>query len=165
MHRILIALLLAGCTALFAEANGGPQTAPAPAPAEASAPSTGAPPPVSVGAPEPGEKSAQPQNGAPASQQPFGGMGMLLFIAVPLVLMMFLSTRGQKKEEKRLQELRSNLKRGDAVVTIGGAHGEVAAVGEGTVDVRFGKGDNAAVVTFNKSAIATVVGAEPAKAK
>jgi preprotein translocase subunit YajC len=92
-------------------------------------------------------------------------MGFLLIMAIPLALMWFMASRTQKREEKRKQELLSAVKRGDQVVTIGGAHGEVASVGESTVDVRLGKGDDAAIVTFNKTAIASVAGIEAGKAK
>ncbi len=72
-------------------------------------------------------------------------------------VMWFVLIRPQRKEEKRQQALRSALKRGDKVVTIGGAHAEIVAVGETTVDLKLGSGDEAAVVTFNKSAVGTVV--------
>jgi preprotein translocase subunit YajC len=160
MNRIRVLLLAGAPFALFAESNGTPESSPAPAP-------------VAGGAPAPSATStahaaeAQPTGGQqkPAGQDPFGGMGFLLIMAIPLALMWFMATRSQKREEKKKQDLLAAIKRGDQIVTIGGAHGEVQSVGETTVDVRLGKGDDASVVTFNKSAVATIAGAEAAKGK
>ena len=63
--------------------------------------------------------------------------------------------RPQKKEEKKRQALIASMKPGHKVVTIGGVHGEVTAVGETTVDVKVGQGDNSVVMTFNKAAVST----------
>lgn len=163
MKRLVLAVALAVTPlALFAESNGTPDAMPAPGPAPVgngtTTTTTTTAPPAAPGTQGGGQK-------APPHQDPFGGMGFLLIMAVPLALMWFMASRNQKKEEARQKELRGGLKRGDAVVTIGGAHGEVASVGETTVDLRLGKGDDAAVVTFNKTAIATIAGVDAAKAK
>jgi preprotein translocase subunit YajC len=50
------------------------------------------------------------------------------------------------------------------VVTIGGVHGTVEAVGEATIDVRIGKGSESVVVTFNKGAVSTNLTNERASA-
>ncbi len=63
----------------------------------------------------------------------------------------------QKKEEKKCQELVGSIKPGHKVITIGGVHGEITAVGEATVDVRIGEDGRYMVVTFNKGATATNV--------
>ncbi len=88
-------------------------------------------------------------------------IGMLLF-------MWLLVSRPQRKEEKRRKELIDALKPGHQVVTIGGIHGEVIAVGETTVDLAVTKGDKPQVMTFNRGAVATNVtltaeAAKPAK--
>jgi preprotein translocase subunit YajC len=90
---------------------------------------------------------------------------MYLIMAVGLVAMFLLANRSQKKAERESAEMRSKLKRGDQVVTVGGMHGEVATVGESTVELRLGTGDNAPVVTFSKSAVSSIAGADQAKAK
>lgn len=125
MHRIV--LLLSAVAVAFAES--GP----------------------SVPAPGGGGGSA-PGGSAPSG----GGMWQMLIIFAPLALMMwFMVIRPQKKEEKRRKEMIDATKRGDEVVTIGGVHGTVEAVGEATIDVRVGKGDASVVATFNKGAVST----------
>jgi len=141
-----VVLLLASTPFLLAESNSG---ADLPAPAAATA-----------GAPASTSGAAHPQG--PGA----GGQGtIMLVMAIGLVAMFLFAGRSQKKEERKAQEMRSKLKRGDSVVTIGGMHGDVATVGEATVDIRLGSGDSAPVVTFNKSAIASIAGADVAKAK
>lgn len=93
----------------------------------------------------PGTPAAAPQ-GNPMWQ-------ILLFVGVMVAMMWFMVIRPQKKEEKRRKEMVDSTKRGDEVVTIGGVHGTVEAVGEGTIDVRIGKGNESVVVTFNKGAV------------
>jgi len=120
-------------------ADGGP--APAPAPAPGSAPA-----------------------GAPPSA--FDPTFFILIIGM-ILFMWLLVIRPQKKEEKRRKELVDSMKAGHKVVTIGGVHGEVQSVGEGTVDLIVSKGDRPVIMTFNRGAIATnvtLVGeAKPAK--
>ena len=80
--------------------------------------------------------------GAPAGTAPDAPAASML----PTILMMvaifgfmwFVLIRPQRKEEKRRKEMVEATKRGDEVVTIGGAHGVVETVGETTVDVRLG---------------------------
>ncbi len=157
-------LLLALAAGACAESNGG---------AESTAPPAGGTTATSSAAPAGGTTTTTTTTtSAPVTQDghqapPKGGasgfdMNFLLIMAVPLALMWFMATRSQKKEAKRQEDLRSGLKRGDKVVTIGGAHGEVAAVGESTIDLRVGSGDDAAIITFNKSAIGSVAGAPAA---
>ncbi len=98
-----------------------------------------------------------------------GGSGGLQMIALPVLIlgvMYFLLIRPQRKEEKKRKELIGALKRGDRVVTIGGLHGEVVAVGETTVDLRVGKDGSDLVMTFNRGAInANLEQAKAAEAK
>lgn len=156
LRTAFVALALLGTPAIaLAEANAG-SAAPAPAPSAAPTGSAEAPPAASSAAGQTQEVRTESGQQAAKGGDPFGGGLMLLMMAIPLVLLLVFSSRSQKKEERRLQSMRGGLKRGDQVVTIGGVHGEVAAVGEATVDLRVGKGDDGAVMTFNKSAIATV---------
>ncbi|HEX3133622.1 MAG TPA: preprotein translocase subunit YajC, partial [Planctomycetota bacterium] len=132
MSRLVNLLsLLIIATASFA-ADGGPAPASAPA--------------APIGAP----------GAAPAASDPFGGSFFILIIGMVL-FMWLLVIRPQKKEEKRRKELIDSLKAGHQVVTIGGVHGEVITVGEGTVEVAVTKGDKLVVMTFNRGAIATNV--------
>lgn len=128
MHRIV---LLLSTAALILAQEGGP--------------SPGGPAPAGV----PG--------GAPAGAAGGGGsmLPMLLFLGLMVLMMWFMVIRPQKKEEKRRKEMIDSTKRGDEVVTIGGVHGTVEAVGEATIDVRIGKGSESIVATFNKGAVST----------
>jgi preprotein translocase YajC subunit len=56
------------------------------------------------------------------------------------------------------------MKPGHKVITIGGIHGEVTAVGETTVDIRVSDEGKGMVLTFNKGAVATNVTATAAAA-
>lgn len=135
MHRIVLLLTTVGL--IFAQEGAAPPAAPA----------------------NPG--------GAPAGAQP-GGLGSLmpfLFIGLLVLMMWFMVIRPQKKEEKRRKEMIDAVKRGDEVITIGGVHGTVEAVGEATIDVRIGKGAESIVATFNKGAISANVTNERAAAK
>lgn len=116
--------------------------------------------PAPVSAPAPGSAPA----GAPPSA--FDPTFFILIIGM-ILFMWLLVIRPQKKEEKRRKELIDSMKAGHKVVTIGGIHGEVQSVGEGTVDLVVTKGDKPVVMTFNRGAIATNVtltaDAKPAK--
>ncbi|MCS6971342.1 MAG: preprotein translocase subunit YajC [Planctomycetota bacterium] len=99
---------------------------------------------------------------APAGSQGGGLWSMVIFLVVMVLMMWFLIIRPQRKEEKRRREMLEALKRGDEVVTIGGVHGVIEAVGEQTIDLRIGKGAQTLVVTFNKGAISANLTAERA---
>ena len=62
---------------------------------------------------------------------------ILPFVLV-LGVMYFLLIRPQKKKDKQLQEMRSNIEIGDTVVTIGGIVGIVVSMKEDTVVVETG---------------------------
>ena len=80
--------------------------------------------------------------------------------------MYFVLIRPQRKEEKRRKEMMAQLKRGDRVVTIGGLHGEIVAVGEATIDAMAGEPGREVVLTFNMGAVqAPAAAAVDAKGK
>ena len=91
-------------------------------------------------------------SGDPAPPSP-GGM-MVPMVAV-FVIMYFLVIRPQNKRQKQLQEMVSNLKTGDRVVTNGGIHGQVANVKDGqTLVLKIA--DNVKI-EVEKSAVATIL--------
>ena len=98
----------------------------------------------------------QPNPGGPDMQQAqpdlFGGSWIMLLIFGFLFLMIFSSTRSQKKEQRRHQELVDNLKEGQRVVTAGGIHGTVVRRGEHTVDLKTGE-EGETIITFGVNAI------------
>ncbi len=59
---------------------------------------------------------------------------LLLLIAV----MYFLLIRPQRKKEKELTNMRSSLKAGDTIITIGGIHGKVVKVKEDSLVIQVG---------------------------
>lgn len=93
-----------------------------------------------------------------------GGMGVMLIWIVALVaLMYFMMIRPQKKEQKRMQAMLSDLAVGDAVVTNSGFYGIVIDISEEDVIVEFGNNKNCRI-PMRKSAIAAVEKPEQAVA-
>ncbi len=64
---------------------------------------------------------------------PGGGMMNIFFIVAMIAVFYFFMIRPQNKKRKKLEEMRTNLKKGDHVLTIGGIHGKVAEVKETTI--------------------------------
>ncbi|AQX53633.1 preprotein translocase subunit YajC [Priestia flexa] len=80
---------------------------------------------------------------------------MEIFQAIwPLLLMFaifyFLLIRPQQKRQKAVQQMQSELKKGDKVITIGGMHALVEAIDEGTVIVKTTDGSK---MVFDRAAI------------
>lgn len=84
-------------------------------------------------------------------------MDGLLGTVGPLVLMFalfyFLLIRPQQKRQKAVQQMQSDLKKGDRVVTIGGLHGFVDSIDEATVTIKCGDGSR---LTYDRAAIRDV---------
>jgi len=83
-------------------------------------------------------------------------MEMLATIApllVMFVLFYFLLIRPQQKRQKAVQTMQNELQKGDKIVTIGGLHGIVDAIDEGTVVIKCGDGSR---LTYDRAAIREV---------
>jgi preprotein translocase subunit YajC len=84
-------------------------------------------------------------------------MENLLGTVGPLVLMFalfyFLLIRPQQKRQKAVNQMQSDLKKGDKVVTIGGLHGFVDSIDETTVVIKCGDGSR---LTYDRNAIREV---------
>ena len=63
--------------------------------------------------------------------------GLLLMLGF-LAIFYFLIIRPQQKKEKKIKEMRGNLKIGDEVATIGGIHGKITSVKEDIVIIEVG---------------------------
>lgn len=78
--------------------------------------------------------------GNPSAQG--GGTMMILAQVVPLVLVFvvfyFLLIRPQRKREKEVQKMRSNVEVGDEIVTAGGIIGRVVSLKEDTLIIETG---------------------------
>ena len=85
-------------------------------------------------------------------QEQFGLIASFMPLVIVLILMYFMIFRPQQKQQKRLSEMRSNLKVGDRVVTIGGVQGKVTKVGDTNITIETGNGTR---IDFVKTAIAS----------
>jgi len=89
-----------------------------------------------------------------ASANPTGQMvSTLVTFGLVFVIFYFLIIRPQNKKQKDMQKMIAGVKKGDKIVTIGGIHGTVYSVKEGTVVVKV---DDDCKIEFSKSAIASV---------
>ncbi|MDH3356030.1 MAG: preprotein translocase subunit YajC [Desulfobacteraceae bacterium] len=77
---------------------------------------------------------AMGQGGA-AGGQGAGGFTSLIPIILMFVIFYFLLIRPQQKKAKEHKEMISQVRKGDRIVTSGGLHGRVTAVGDTTLTV------------------------------
>ena len=87
------------------------------------------------------------------------GYASLIWIVVLFVLMYFMMIRPQKKQQKEMQKMLSNLAVGDKVVTIGGICGKISKIKDDKVWVVTGKNTDEAekcCIQFEKGAIKSV---------
>ncbi|ANE47192.1 preprotein translocase subunit YajC [Paenibacillus swuensis] len=98
-----------------------------------------------------------------AAEEPAGLFGGGIGAFLPLILMFavfyFLLIRPQQKKQKQRNSMLSAIKKGDKVVTIGGLHGTVLEMNEDTVVLRV---NDATKLTFDRSAVNTIVSSAPA---
>ena len=85
-----------------------------------------------------------------------GGMiSMIIWMVVLFGMMYFLMIRPQKKEQKRVAAMLSDMEVGDAVVTTGGFYGVIIDITDEDVIVEFGNNRNCRI-PMQKDAIAAV---------
>lgn len=89
-----------------------------------------------------------------------GGLGIIPPMILMMVMFYFILIRPQRKAQKAQEEMRKNIRVGDKVVTIGGAHGIVSGLTDKTVSVKVADGLS---IKFDRSAIATVTDSKVAK--
>ena len=84
--------------------------------------------------------------------------GSMIVSMIPFVLiiavMYFMIIRPQKKKDKQMQDMRSNIEIGDTVTTIGGIVGIVTSMKEDTIVVETGTGSSK--IRFKRYAVAEV---------
>lgn len=78
----------------------------------------------------------------------------LLPIILMFVIFYFLLIRPQQKRQKQVREMQGQLQKGDQVITIGGFHGTIHAIDEGTVIIQ---SDDGTKLTYDRSAIRETV--------
>lgn len=71
-----------------------------------------------------------------------------------LVFFYFILIRPQQKRQKATEQMQAALQRGDKVVTIGGLHGTVDSINEGTIIIKSPDGSR---LTFDRRSVSQVV--------
>ena len=79
-----------------------------------------------------------------------GGYSGIIMIVLMFVIIYFFMIRPQNKQQKKINAFRQALTVGQDVVTTGGVHGTVKAIGEGTVTLKVATGVE---IVFDKTAI------------
>lgn len=79
---------------------------------------------------------------------------LMLMLMMGLVAYWLLFLRPHNKKKKEMKNKIDSLSKGSEIISIGGVHGKVVQVKDNVVVVRI---DDKATITFDKSAIATVV--------
>ncbi len=89
---------------------------------------------------------------APAAGQGAAGgsLSFLLMLVLMFLVMWLFMIRPQRKQQKKLEEMRNALKKGDKVITAGGIYGTVADVDDRTVLVKV---DGEVKIRVDKSSI------------
>lgn len=82
------------------------------------------------------------------------GMTSILMIVVMLAIFYFLLIRPENKRKKQAEEMRSSLKKGDWITTIGGVYGRVVTITDRTVVIE--TSEDRVRMEFLKSAIGSV---------
>ncbi len=86
----------------------------------------------------------------------FGGaMGIVLYMVVIVGAMYFIAIKPQKKQEKKQQEVLSDIEIGDSVLTTSGFYGMIIDIKDDTVIVEFGGNKNCRI-PMQKAAIVDV---------
>ncbi|MCQ2157588.1 MAG: preprotein translocase subunit YajC [Bacteroidales bacterium] len=71
-----------------------------------------------------------------ANAQQGGGAGFWIMMILIFVVMWIFMIRPQRKQQKEMEKFRSELKKGDKVVTAGGIYGTIAEIDEKTVLIK-----------------------------
>jgi preprotein translocase subunit YajC len=82
----------------------------------------------------------------------------LPFAAV-IAIFYFMIIRPQNKKQKETQNMLNSLRKGDKIITAGGAHGVISSVKESTVIVKV---DDNCKIEFSRSSISSVIRDEKA---
>ncbi len=80
-----------------------------------------------------------------------GIMGAIIPLVIVIGIFYFLVIRPHRKEQKKHEEMVSNLENGDKVVTGGGIHGTIVGIGENKIQLRIADGVK---IDVNKNSIA-----------
>ena len=89
---------------------------------------------------------------------PYGGIIMMVVL---FAVMYFMIIRPQKKREKLMKEMLSQLTKGDVILTIGGIVGKIVSVKDDELLIESGRGNEKSHLRMKKSAISEVLKAAP----
>jgi preprotein translocase subunit YajC len=91
-----------------------------------------------------------------------GGNGMMTIFMIGAIILVFyfFMIRPQQKKQKQMTNFRDALKRGDKIVTIGGIHGKITDVQEGTFIIEVEDGTK---LRIEKAAVAVDPNAQAKK--
>ena len=78
----------------------------------------------------------------------------IIMLIVMFAIFYFLLIRPQQKQQKKIRQMQASLEKGDKVVTVGGLHGYIDALDEGTVVIKCGDGSR---LTYKRGAIRDVI--------
>lgn len=82
------------------------------------------------------------------------GMLLIIYVAVLIVLLVIPMYYSNYRRNKKMRDLLNSMKIGDEIVTIGGIHGSLVKVNEGTIELKVDKG---VILKIEKEAILRVV--------
>ncbi|PWA10734.1 preprotein translocase subunit YajC [Pueribacillus theae] len=82
------------------------------------------------------------------------GYGGFITLILMFAVLYFILIRPQQKRQKEMNQMHSNLKKGDKIVTIGGLHAIIDAIDEDTIVLRAGDGSK---LTYDRRAVREVV--------
>ncbi len=103
--------------------------------------------------------------GGAAAGQGAGGFSGLIPIILMFVIFYFLLIRPQQKRNKEHQQMITNLKKGDRIVTSGGIHGRITGLDETTLTVEIADRVRVKVVRANVAGLAQASTPAPAPKK
>jgi len=81
---------------------------------------------------------AMAANAPTGQQQPSGSFGAAPLVVMILIFIIFyfLLIRPQQKQQRKLQEMRAGLKKGDKVITTGGIYGVIVGISDDIVSLQ-----------------------------
>jgi preprotein translocase subunit YajC len=86
-----------------------------------------------------------------AAEEGWGNYSLIIFMVLIIGFLYFTSIRSQRKQQKKHQEMMSQLKRGDRVITVSGLYGEI----ESTDDISAVlKVESGATIRVTKASVA-----------
>jgi preprotein translocase subunit YajC len=89
-----------------------------------------------------------------------GGLGAFLPLILMFAVFYFLLIHPQRKKQKHHQQMLSELKRGDQIVTAGGMYGTIEGLTESVVKLKIAEN---VLIDVSRSAIAAKIGAPEPK--